>query len=733
MSDEPGIGGFGDNGFQMMGMMNALKTGDVHIDMIIAMCVPFLLRILFKWVGKFEELFDLENWAFLFKTKTKEPYQRFVSYSTTTNAWGQTYSMDADTQNAVLLKAIKLYLNQVVNLKLDVAHIDLTGLGSNTTDDYSGYDSDSADDDEGYGSRKTLVGTLSQYKIIDRLPTKRWHDIGEFGSPAATVNLQVEEQSQKEGDENDKDMNKATQIDNTCFHFTSHGEGAIDAFINTAYQWYIDEMRKLEDHSRHYYEMKVPDIRIGNEEGSSGGTVYKRYKLSDEKSFDSLFFEEKEGLMNAIDNFNCKSGKYAIKGYPHKLGVLLHGPPGTGKTSLIKALAQYTGRSIINVPLSRVSTNSELMSVFFDRKYQVEGKCVPVKLGFKDVIYVMEDVDVASKIVKRRDRKSTPGLSAPGLMSAPKSLFRMFLESAHTDCKELVKDLIEKSKRLQAESDALRPEVMTSFAKRLTGIPALGWVGETKDDKALTQVSEQAIESASAQRDQISKLDDILSTHAQAIREMLDAGTTVGEDFVNELLGETDSFTASISTIVTNDTDDSDLDEDIDFGGLSFGSSVSESPKRKAESKRGIGPSLFRPNPDQLSLSGLLNVLDGVVDTPGRIVIMTTNHPESLDPALIRPGRVDKRLLLGYMAVPNIALMLEHYFQRKFTESQVQRLDSIINGDKKQKFRLNLTPAQVEQLAAEHEQLENLFLALEKMAGAVRPRSKLVSRARSPR
>ena len=85
------------------------------------------------------------------------------------------------------------------------------------------------------------------------------------------------------------------------------------------------------------------------------------------------------------------------------------------------------------------------------------------------------------------------------------------------------------------------------------------------------------------------------------------------------------------------------------------------------------------------------------------------------------------------MAVPNITLMLEHYFQRKFTESQVQRLDSIINGDKKQKFRLNLTPAQVEQLAAEHEQLENLFLALEKMAGAVRPRSKLVSRARSPR
>lgn len=48
-------------------------------------------------------------------------------------------------------------------------------------------------------------------------------------------------------------------------------------------------------------------------------------------------------------------------------------------------------------------------------------------------------------------------------------------------------------------------------------------------------------------------------------------------------------------------------------------------------------------------VQGLLNVLDGVVDTPGRIVIMTTNHPETLDAALIRPGRIDKKIYLGYM------------------------------------------------------------------------------------
>ncbi|KAF4462811.1 mitochondrial chaperone BCS1 [Fusarium albosuccineum] len=42
-----------------------------------------------------------------------------------------------------------------------------------------------------------------------------------------------------------------------------------------------------------------------------------------------------------------------------------------------------------------------------------------------------------------------------------------------------------------------------------------------------------------------------------------------------------------------------------------------------------------------ISLSGLLNAIDGVASHEGRVLIMTTNKPESLDDALIRPGRVD--------------------------------------------------------------------------------------------
>jgi chaperone BCS1 len=46
-------------------------------------------------------------------------------------------------------------------------------------------------------------------------------------------------------------------------------------------------------------------------------------------------------------------------------------------------------------------------------------------------------------------------------------------------------------------------------------------------------------------------------------------------------------------------------------------------------------------------MSGLLNILDGVASEEGRVVIMTTNHIESLDKAIIRPGRVDLKIELG--------------------------------------------------------------------------------------
>ncbi|KAF2076510.1 hypothetical protein CYY_002188 [Polysphondylium violaceum] len=48
-----------------------------------------------------------------------------------------------------------------------------------------------------------------------------------------------------------------------------------------------------------------------------------------------------------------------------------------------------------------------------------------------------------------------------------------------------------------------------------------------------------------------------------------------------------------------------------------------------------------------LTFSGLLNALDGVAASEGRILFMTTNHIQKLDKVLIRPGRVDMKMYIG--------------------------------------------------------------------------------------
>ncbi len=50
---------------------------------------------------------------------------------------------------------------------------------------------------------------------------------------------------------------------------------------------------------------------------------------------------------------------------------------------------------------------------------------------------------------------------------------------------------------------------------------------------------------------------------------------------------------------------------------------------------------------ENITFSGLLNAIDGVISSEGRILFMTTNHKETLDPALIRPGRIDLDLFIG--------------------------------------------------------------------------------------
>merc|ERR1712151_664740 len=120
----------------------------------------------------------------------------------------------------------------------------------------------------------------------------------------------------------------------------------------------------------------------------------------------------------------------------------------------------------------------------------------------------------------------------------------------------------------------------------------------------------------------------------------------------------------------------------------------------------GASVSSYSSGSDKLNLSGILNALDGVVDSPNRILIMTTNHPEKLDPALIRPGRIDKKFLLDYMQGAQAAQMIAHYFSRdeELALDIKGEILTVVDGCPETSTKgLEITPARLEQLCAEHD------------------------------
>ncbi|KAI8055160.1 BCS1 N terminal-domain-containing protein, partial [Syncephalis plumigaleata] len=70
-----------------------------------------------------------------------------------------------------------------------------------------------------------------------------------------------------------------------------------------------------------------------------------------------------------------------------------------------------------------------------------------------------------------------------------------------------------------------------------------------------------------------------------------------------------------------------------------------------------------------VTFSGLLNALDGVAAAEERIIFMTTNHLERLDSALIRPGRVDVKVLLDDVSEYQIRQLFLRFYEAHDTEA----------------------------------------------------------------
>ncbi|TVU38854.1 hypothetical protein EJB05_12248 [Eragrostis curvula] len=120
-------------------------------------------------------------------------------------------------------------------------------------------------------------------------------------------------------------------------------------------------------------------------------------------------------------------------------------------------------------------------------------------------------------------------------------------------------------------------------------------------------------------------------------------------------------------------------------------------------------------NTPRITLSGLLNFIDGLWSTSGeeRIIIFTTNYKDRLDPALLRPGRMDMHIYMGYCCWEAFKTLARNYHlidgHPRFPEIQ-----ELLSG-------VQVTPAEVSEMLLRSEDID---VALRVLADFLREKKK---------
>lgn len=278
----------------------------------------------------------------------------------------------------------------------------------------------------------------------------------------------------------------------------------------------------------------------------SANVEWSEHEFTSSRSFDNIFFDGKVELIKKLNFFIQNKDWYYKEGHPYTLGIGLSGPPGTGKTSIIKSVANKLRRHLVVIPLSKIKTTQELSKCFFENQYNVKNK--EGSINFDNKIIVFEDIDCMSDIVCEREniKKDKP------------------LE-----------------KKENSEESLNTKEIISAVVK-----------GMREDDL-----------------------------------EVLERTATKQED-------------------------------------------------------------------DKLTLSYILNIIDGIRETPGRIMILTSNFYNRLDKALIRPGRVDITLELKNASIKTIEDFYYNYYNERIPDNTLLKLkNDVISPAELVNIRLNSTSA----------------------------------------
>ena len=131
-----------------------------------------------------------------------------------------------------------------------------------------------------------------------------------------------------------------------------------------------------------------------------------------------------------------------------------------------------------------------------------------------------------------------------------------------------------------------------------------------------------------------------------------------------------------------------------------------EGRKNKGEEQKAQPARVAPPAPSQVTLSGLLNAIDGASAPQGHLLIMTSNKPEELDEALIRPGRVDMYVEFEYASHDQIRDMFMKMYKPSRSDKKssfdLSTVDPLAKAFAGRVPAAEFSPAQIQQYLIPH-------------------------------
>ena len=313
------------------------------------------------------------------------------------------------------------------------------------------------------------------------------------------------------------------------------------------------------------------------------------------KSINNIFGSHIAKVRDRINLFINHREWYEKRGIPHTLGILLHGQPGCGKTSLIKALARDTNRHVFNISLRTTTTQRQLINLFFDENIAITNAaneasiiCIPLDQR----IYVIEDIDCMSDVVLDR-------------------AFKNKISKQEIDESDDSNDSLDSLNNIDPIAD-------------MYGMPGMPGSMNTPLDFLPGMAS----------------MSNLPNHNKNELNSM------PGKMFNNNSRSDSRMIFGSRPDMINREQNKDKM------------------TNKKAEIKE---------SKEEITLSFLLNLLDGVLETPNRILIISSNYPERLDKALIRPGRIDLNIHFDYADIEMILDMFQHFYN--LTRVEVKKLE----------------------------------------------------------